>query len=159
MFGFLRRKPPPEAPQFVRVPGREFSAAVGAAMHALTELQEASRYAKARLSKREPIVQADLEDLLHKLAEAKERIECDRQKVATEAGDEADTLWDRAGYDQIVAPTLRMGNSPQEIVDLTLTAADNGAKSAKLLYELVIAEMEVAIARHFVTMNSHLRRG
>jgi hypothetical protein len=31
---------------------------------------------------------------------------------------------------------------------------ENGAKSAKLLYELIVAEMDVAVARFYVTLNT-----
>ena len=49
-----------------------------------------------------------------------------------------------------------MANSPQAIIDLTLAAADNGAKRPKLLYELMVAEIDVAVARYCVTMNTGL---
>ena len=52
-----------------------------------------------------------------------------------------------------------MANSPQAIVDLTLAAENNGARDMKLLYELTVAEMDVAVARFNVTLNSGLIRG
>ena len=44
-------------------------------------------------------------------------------------------------------------NSPQAIVDLTLAAENNGARDMKLLYELTVAEMDVAVARFNVTLS------
>jgi hypothetical protein len=48
-------------------------------------------------------------------------------------------------------------NSPQAIVDLTLAASNNGAKEAKLLYELLVGEMDVAVGRFNVTFSALLR--
>ncbi|TCL74452.1 hypothetical protein [Rhizobium sp. BK251] len=156
MLGFLRRKSSKPS-ELLRIPGKEFGAAVGAAMNALRELEDIAKYAKARLRKREEVItQTDLESLLAKLVEAKERIEFEKERDITKAEHKPDTEWDGFGYNQIVTPTLRMGNAPKEIIDLTLAAADHGAKSAELLYKLVIAEMDVAVARYYVTMNSHL---
>jgi hypothetical protein len=56
----------------------------------------------------------------------------------------------------MVAPTIQMANSPQAIIELTLTAADNGAKSAELLYKLMVAEIDVALARFYVSLNANL---
>jgi hypothetical protein len=47
-----------------------------------------------------------------------------------------------------------MAKSPQAIVDLTLAASNNGAKNMKLLYELVVAEMDLAVARFNVIVGS-----
>src|SRR5215216_402236 len=70
---------------------------------------------------------------------------------STESGD---SEWEDAAYNAVVLPTIQMANSPQAIIDLTLAAAHNGAKSAKLQYDLMVAEMDVAVARYYVTMNT-----
>ena len=70
------------------------------------------------------------------------------------SADTGDTEWDRRSYNLFAVPTSRMANSPQTIVDLTLAAENNGARDMKLLYELTVAEMEVAVARSNVTLNS-----
>jgi len=46
-----------------------------------------------------------------------------------------------------------MANSLQAIVDGTLAASNNGAKDVKLLYELTVSEMDVAVARFNVTLS------
>ena len=70
------------------------------------------------------------------------------------SADTGDTEWDRRSYNLFAVPTSRMANSPQAIVDLTLAAENNGARDMKLLYELTVAEMDVAVARFNVTLNS-----
>jgi phosphotransacetylase len=126
-------------------------------MAAMRELPDIAMHAKSRLYERDrPIVQADLEELLRMLAEAKQRIDAEMQSDIAKSANTDDTEWDKAGYNVLVAPTIQMANSPQAIIDLTLAAANNGAKSAKLLYELMVAEMDVAVARFYVTLNTGL---
>jgi hypothetical protein len=130
---------------------------VGGAMAAMRELPDLATHAKSRLREHDqPIVQTDLEELLRMLADAKQRIDAEMESDVTKSTDTGDTEWDKAGYNVLVAPTIQMANSPQAIIDLTLAAADNGAKSAKLLYELIVAEMDVAVARFYVTLNTGL---
>jgi hypothetical protein len=69
------------------------------------------------------------------------------------SADTGDTEWDRRRYNLLAVPTSRMANSPQAIVDLTLAASKDGAKDVKLLYELTVAEMDVAVARFNVTLS------
>jgi len=69
------------------------------------------------------------------------------------SADTGDTEWDRRGYNLFAVPTSRMANSPQAIVDGTLRASNDGAKDVKLLYELTVAEMDVAVARFNVTLS------
>ncbi|WP_245339482.1 hypothetical protein [Rhizobium sp. CIAT894] len=88
------------------------------------------------------------------LSDAMRRIDSEMEDEIAKSDDQGDTEWNKDGYDLLVAPTFRMANSPQEIIDLTLRAADGGAKSARLVYQLVIAEMDVAVARYFVTLNT-----
>jgi hypothetical protein len=63
----------------------------------------------------------------------------------------------QAGYGGIVVPTLGMANYPKAIVDSVLLAVNNGARSAELVYKLMIAEMDVAAARWNVMMNAGLQ--
>jgi hypothetical protein len=155
MFNFLRPKAEPKAPQQLRVPHKQFDALVGGAMAAMSELEDIAAHAKSRLREHErPIVQADLEELLRMLADAKQRIDAEIDADVAKSTDSEDTEWEDAAYNVVVVPTIQMANSPQAIIDLTLAAADNGAKSAKLLYDLMVAEMDVAVARYYVTMNT-----
>src|SRR5262249_38640637 len=101
-----------------------------------------------------PIEQFDLEDLLGMLAEVKERIDAEMASDIAKSTLTGDTEWDQTSYDVLVVPTIQMASSPQAIIDIALSAADNGAKSPKLLYELIVAEMDVAVARYYVTMNT-----
>lgn len=64
--------------------------------------------------------------------------------------DTSDTVWNKQFYSLYIAPVT---DSPQAIVDFTLAASKKGAKDAKLLYDLVVAEMDVAIARFNVTLS------
>ena len=50
-----------------------------------------------------------------------------------------------------------MANSHEAIINIALAAAENGAKSAQLLHELMLAEMDVAVARFYVTLNTGLK--
>jgi hypothetical protein len=157
MFSFLRRKAEPKAPEVVRIPRKRFDALMGGAMAAMREFADLTAYAKSRLREHDrSIAQADLEELLRMLADAKQRIDAEIDSGIAKPIDTSDTEWDKAGYNVLVAPTIQMANSPQAIIDLVLAAADNGAKSAKLLYELMVAEMDVAVARFYVTLNTGL---
>jgi len=155
---YRRGGPPPgssDVPEPIRIPSKQFQAAAGGAMAAMRELPDLARHAKSRLSDHDrPIEQADLQDLLRMLADMKERIDTEMQSDIAKSTDTGDNEWTRGGYDVLVAPTIQMANSPQAIIDLTLAAVENGAKSAKLLYELIVAEMDVAVARFYVTLNT-----
>ncbi|MGO8037761.1 hypothetical protein [Rhizobium leguminosarum] len=159
MLGFLRRKAEPDpSPKILRVPSKKFNAAVGAAMAAIHELEEITTRAKSRMSdQKRPIGQGDLEEVLRMLSDAKRRIDSEMEDEIAKSDDQGDTEWNKDGYDLLVAPTFRMANSPQEIIDLTLRASDGGAKSARLVYQLVVAEMDVAVARYYVTLNTGIK--
>lgn len=154
MFSFLRAKQQTKASHVI--PRGNFDATVGGAMAALQELPRISEHAKARLRKSDPITQTDLEELLRMLAEAKRRIDTTMQTDLAKWTETGETEWDQNSYEILVVPTINMANSPQAIIDLTLAAADSGAKTPKLLYELMVAEIDVAVARYYVTMNTGL---
>ncbi|MBB2832804.1 MULTISPECIES: hypothetical protein [Rhizobium] len=156
MLGFLRRKAEPDpSPEILRIPSKKFNAAMGAAMAANQELQDIARRAKSRMrDQKRPIEQGDLEEVLRMLSDAKRRIDSELEDEIAKSDDQSDTEWNKDGYDRLVAPIFRMANSPQEIIDLTSRAAYGGAKSARLVYELIIAEMDVAVARFYVTLNA-----
>jgi hypothetical protein len=157
MFNFLRPNAVRKAPEVVRIPRRQFDAIVGAAMDASRELRDCAKHAKARLREHDRlIVQADLEELLRMLADAAQRIDAAMESDIASPIDVGDTEWDKAHYDVLVVPTIQMAKSPQAIIDLAIAAANSGAKSAKLLYELMVAEMDVAVARFYVTLNTGL---
>jgi hypothetical protein len=126
---------------------------------AMRELPELANRAKLRLRDDRPIVRDDLLELLRNLIAAQKRIEAEMQSDSDKSGDDdtGDTVWDRRGYYLFVVPVHVMANAPQAIVDLTLAASDNGAKNMKLLYELAIAEMDLAAARFNVAVDSGIR--
>lgn len=133
---YRRGGPPPgssDVPEPIRIPRKQFDAAMGGAMAAMREFPDLARHAKSRLRDHDrPIVQADLEEILRMLADAKRRIDAEMRSDIAKSTDTGDAEWDKAGYNVLVAPTIQMANSPQAIIDLTLAAAENGAKSAKL---------------------------
>ncbi|MBY5902610.1 hypothetical protein HFO88_19980 [Rhizobium leguminosarum] len=159
MLGFLRRKAEPDpSTEILRIPSKKFNAAVGAAMAAIHELEKIATRAKSRMrDQKRPIEQGDLEEVLRMLSDAQRRINSEVEDEIAKSDDQGDTEWNKDGFDLLVAPTFRMANSPQEIIDLALKAADGGAKSARLLYQLLVAEMDVAVARHYVTLNTGIR--
>jgi hypothetical protein len=71
----------------------------------------------------------------------------------TDSKEVGDAEWDQALYALLVAPSVVMSNAPKTIVDLTLAAVSNGANKANLLYDLVVAEMDAAVARYYVALN------
>ncbi|MGD0024035.1 MAG: hypothetical protein ABSC37_05300 [Xanthobacteraceae bacterium] len=73
--------------------------------------------------------------------------------TVTDSKEVGDAEWDQAGYALLVAPSVAMSNSPKAIVDLTAAALGNGANKADLLYGLVVAEMDAAVARYYVAAN------
>jgi hypothetical protein len=150
-------KAEPKAPETVRrIPRKQFDAVMGGAKAAMRELTEFAKRAESRLSDDRPIVQDDLLELLRKLVDAQKRIDAEMEANIAKSADTGDTEWDRRSYNLFAVPTSRMANSPQAIADGTLAASNNGAKDVKLLYELTVAEMDVAVARFNVTLNSGL---
>ena len=144
----------PEGPETVRrIPRKQFDAAMGGAKTVMRELSEFAEQAKSRLREDRPIVQDDLLELLRKLVATQKRIDAEMEADVAKSADTGDTEWDRRRYNLLAVPTSRMANSPQAIVDLTLAASNDGAKDVKLLYELTVAEMDVAVARFNVTLS------
>ena len=147
----------PKAPETVRrIPRKQFDAMMSGAMAAMRELQEFAKQAKSRLHDERPIMQDELAELLRRLVDAQKQISAEMESDIAKSADTGDTEWDRRSYNLFAVPTSQMANSLQAIVDLTLAASNNGAKNAKLLYELTVAEMDIAIARFNVTLTSGL---
>jgi hypothetical protein len=123
MFNFLRPKTEQKTPAVMRIPRKEFDAIVGGAMAAMRELPDIAMHAKSRLYERDrPIVQADLEELLRMLAEAKQRIDAEMQSDIAKSANTDDTEWDKAGYNVLVAPTIQMssrGGAKKSITSLS----------------------------------------
>jgi hypothetical protein len=148
------QKAEPKAPQEVRrIPRKQFDAVMAGAKAAMRELTEFSEQAKSRLREDRPIKQDDLVELLHKLTAAQKRIDYDMESDVAKSTCTADTEWDRRNYNLFAVPTSQMANSLQKIVDGTLAASQDGAQDVKLLYELTVAEMDVAVARFNVTLS------
>jgi hypothetical protein len=146
-------KAEPKAPETVRrIPRKQFDAVMGGAKAVMRELSEFAEQAK-RLRDDRPIVPEDLLELLRKLIATQKRINAKMEADVAKSADTSDTEWDRRSYNLFAVPTSRMANSPQAIVDITLAASNNGAKDFKLLYELTVAEMDVAVARFNVTLS------
>jgi len=66
--------------------------------------------------------------------------------------DISDTEWDRRSYNLFVLPISQMANALRGIIDSTLAASNNGARDVGLLYNLTLAEMDVAVARFNVNL-------
>ena len=137
-----------------RIPRKQFDAVMGGAKAAMRELTEFTKQAKSRLREDRPIKQDDLAELLRMLVAAQKRIDAEIQSDIAKSTDTGDTEWDKRSYNLFAMPTSRMANSLQAIFDLTLAASNNGAESLKLLYELTVAEMDVAVARFNVTLGT-----
>jgi hypothetical protein len=149
-----RRKVEPKADQEVRrIPRKQFDAVMGGAKAAMRDLTVFAEQAKSRLREDRPIKQDDLLELLRKLIAAQKRIDAEMESDVAKSADTGDTEWDRRSYNLFAFPTSRMASSLQAIVDGTLAASNNGAKDVKLLYELTVAEMDVAVARFNVTLS------
>jgi len=151
---FLRRNAEPQVPDTVRhIPRKQLEAIMEGAAVAMRELTEFAKRAKSRLGDDHPIVQDDLLELLRMLRDAQKRIDAKIESDIGKSTDTSDTEWNKQFYNLYIAPVSQMADSPQAIVDFTLAASNNGAKDAKLLYDLVVAEMDVAIARFNVTLS------
>jgi hypothetical protein len=127
-------------------------------MLVMREMPDVALDAKARLqrSSDQPIVQADLEDLVQKLSQMQRKINNRAEWEITDSKDGENTEWNQASHAAFVVPTLQTANSPKAIVDFALARVDSGARSAELVYKLMIAEMDAAVARWYVTMNAGL---
>jgi hypothetical protein len=132
---------------------------VGGAIATMRELRKIASHAKARLYEQDrPIVEADVEELLRMLADAQQRIDAEMDSFIAKRDDgrhddEFDGTFPVHPYD-LHKEVERTNSLPQEIIDLTLTAAKNGTKGAKVLYDLIVAEMDVGVARFYVTWNN-----
>jgi hypothetical protein len=132
---------------------------IGGAFATMRELRAIISHAKARLYERDrPIVEADVEELLRMLADAQQRIDAEMDSFIAKRDDgrhddEFDGTFPVHQYD-LHKEVEKTNSLPQEIIDLTLALAKNGAKEAKALYVLIVAEMDVGVARFYVTWNS-----
>jgi hypothetical protein len=99
MFDFFRRKGAPKLQEVIRLPTKQFDAFVGGAMSTRHELPEIARHARSRLRTHDsPITQADIEDLICLLGEAKKRLD---EKMSTDIAKSTvtgDTKFDEWGY-------------------------------------------------------------
>jgi hypothetical protein len=115
-------------------------------------------YAKVRLKESEhrPIQQDDVIEMLKDLNRIQEKVggRMDREMAGSKESE--NTEWDQAEHAVFVVPTFQMAHSPKAIADFTLLAIDHGAKSADLVYKMMVAEMDAAVARYHVAMNAGL---
>jgi hypothetical protein len=152
----------PDAPEPISIPRKEFYSWTRGAMTARHELMGTCLEGKSRLqlagSKEinKPIEQNDIMELLQKLNDTQEKIDGEMEKILADEKNAGSTEWDQSSHAVLVAPTFQMAHSPKAIVDFTLAAINNGAKSADLVYKMMVAEMDAAVARYMVTMNAGL---
>ena len=125
-------------------------------MTTLRELETFAQAARTTIRESDAITEANVEKLRQDLMVIKDKVQAQMEAEMQKSADAEETRWDEEGYARGVAPSLEMVATPQAIVDLTKAAVDRGAKSAKLLYELMIAEIEVAVARWYVSANAML---
>jgi hypothetical protein len=156
MFDFLRPKAEAKAPETLRrIPRKQLVAIMSGAKAAMGELTQLAKRAKSQRDDH-AIVQDELLELLRTLASTQKQIDAQMNSDIAKSTDISDTEWDRPSYNLFVVPISQMANAPRVIVDSTLAASNNGVRDVKLLFDLVLAEMDVAIARFNVTLNSGL---
>jgi hypothetical protein len=156
LFNFLRPKAEAKAPETVRrILRKELVTIMSGAMAAMGELMQLAKRAKSQRDDH-PIVQDELLELLRTLAATQKQIDAQMDSDIAKSTDISDTEWDRRSYNLFVVPISQMANAPRVIVESTLAASNNGVRDVKLLYDLVLAEMDVAVARFNVTLNSGL---
>jgi hypothetical protein len=128
---------------------------VGGAIATMRELRKIASHAKVRLHEQDrPILEADVEELLRMLADAQQRIDAEMDSFIAKRDDGRHEDEFKGTFPVAYGKVEGINSLPQEIIDLTLAAAKNGAKGAKVLYELMVAEMDVGVARFSVTWNS-----
>ena len=155
MFDFLRPKAEAKAPETLRrIPRKQLVAIMSGAMAAMSELMQLAKRAKSQRDDH-PIVQDELLELLRTLASTQKQIDAQMDSDIAKSTDISDTEWDRPSYNLFVVPISQMANAPRVIVDSTLAVSNNGVRDVKF-FDLVLAEMDVAIARFNVTLNSGL---
>jgi hypothetical protein len=131
---------------------------IAGAFATMRELRDIISHAKARLYEQDrPIVEADVGELLRMLADAQQRIDAEMDSFIAKRDDgRHDDEFDGtipAAYD-VHIKVEKINSLPQEIIDLALVAQKNGVKGAKVLYELIVAEMDVGITRFYAAWNS-----
>jgi hypothetical protein len=145
----------PDAPEPIRVPRKEFHAWTNGAMKVSHQLPQLSTEAKARLQVADqPIVSADVEELLGKLTQMQRKINNEAEWEINDSKDSETTEWDRAGHACFVVPTIQTVNAPKSICDSVLFMVNNGARRSDLIFKLIIAEMDAADARWDVVLNA-----
>jgi hypothetical protein len=155
MFDFLRPKAEPKAPETLRrIPRKQLVAIMSGAKAAMGELTQLAKRAKSQRDDH-AIVQDELLELLRTLASTQKQIDAQMDSDIAKSTDISDTEWDRPSYNLFVVPISQMANALRVIVDSTLAVSNNGVRDVKF-FDLVLAEMDVAIARFNVTLNSGL---
>jgi hypothetical protein len=155
MFDFLRPKAEAKAPETLRrIPRKQLVAVMSGAKAAMGELTQLAKRAKSQRDDH-AIVQDELLELLRTLASTQKQIDAQMDSDIAKSTDISDTEWDRPSYNLFVVPISQMANALRVIVDSTLAVSNNGVRDVKF-FDLVLAEMDVAIARFNVTLNSGL---
>lgn len=156
MFNFLRPKAEAKAPETLRrIPRKQLVAIMSGAVAAMGELTQLAKRAKSQRDDHS-IVQDELLELLRTLTATQKQIDAQMDSDIAKSTDTSDAEWDRRSYNLFVVPISQMANAPRVIVESTLAASNNGVRDVKLLYDLVLAEMDVAVARFNVTLDSGL---
>jgi hypothetical protein len=140
----------------IQIPTKQYAALVAGAMTTLQELEKLAHAARRVLCECDAITHDTVEKLRQDLMFTNAKVQVQMEATMDRSTDASGTKWDEKGYARGVAPSLEILATPQAIVNLIQAAVDRGAKSAKLLYELMIAEIEVAVARWYVSANAML---
>jgi hypothetical protein len=143
----------------IRKPRKDFERFLNGALATVNELQDISKHARDRLLMHERIMEeSDVVELIHMLGAAHKRIEEEMASNAAKVTEAAETELDWETVDILLMPTIQMTKSPKAIIDLMVDSANKGARSAKIVYELAVAEIDATVARYYTTLNTSLNK-
>ncbi|SRR5216684_314848 len=141
----------------IRIPTRKYQALIGAAAALAHDLEEVINEAnhQAAQAREGGLRQTDIEHLVDRCVKisgnAKNVLE---QEDMTETGD---TVWDADGHSRYVAPSAALLTVPDSAVGAMTKAVELGARSARLLHELMVAELSIGLARWRVVTHANIQ--
>lgn len=141
-----------------RIKGEDFNALISSSVNLASNLEDIVKHARIKCINKD-IQQSDIEELISKL----NKISAEANKIHhaeknySEKQDE--TVWDSKGYAQYVTPSAMLLTAPDTSVKSAMDAIENGVLNATLIYELMLAEIDVLLQRWRISVAAGINNG
>jgi hypothetical protein len=145
MFKIFEKGKPPQ-PNGVRLDGREFDALVGTSADLVRMFNELVEEAKIRVRPHH-IEHKDVTWLLDSIQDIGRSALMVYRRMLAESHEQGELRFNSKQRALLVEPDAALLEAPQVIVRRAMTLLDAGATQAGILYDLIIAEVDVVVKR------------